>query len=141
MTVLGCHRGERGSAATELVLAAPLLIVLLLFVAFGGRLVMARGEIDAAARDAARAASIARDRVDAEAAARTAATAATAGRTVPCNRLAVAVDTGSFRAGGTVSVALTCNLKLSDLALFGIPGSRTLTARSTAPVDVYRGTR
>ncbi len=51
---------ERGSAAVELVLATPVLVALMLLAVAGGRLASARGEVDAAARDAARAASIGR---------------------------------------------------------------------------------
>ncbi len=49
----GRARGEHGSASTELVLLAPLLLVLLSFVAVAGRMVDARGDVVAAARDGA----------------------------------------------------------------------------------------
>ncbi len=133
--------GQRGAVATELVLVTPLLVVLLLFVAFGGRVVMADGDVDSAARDAARAASIARSAGSAHTAAHTAASAALGGGMAPCRQLAVDVDTGGFRAGGSVSVTVACHVELADLALLGVPGTRTLTGRATAPVDVYRGTQ
>ena len=53
----------------EFVLVAPLLLVLMLFLVFAGRVVEAHGQIDGAARDAARAASIARSPGAAQAAA------------------------------------------------------------------------
>lgn len=133
-------RTEHGSAAVELVLVTPLLIVLLLFVAFGGRMVMARGDIDAAARDAARAASLARSPATAEQAARQAADAALAARQAPCGQLDVQVDTSRFQAGGTVAVTVTCHLSLADLALLAVPGTRPMTGHAVAPVDAYRGT-
>jgi hypothetical protein len=34
---------------------------------------------------------------------------------------------------------VTCTVSLSGLALLHLPGSRTLTSRFTAPIDVYRG--
>ena len=55
----GGLRDERGAVATELVLLTPLLIVMLLFVVALGRLAGARINVDGAAAQAARAASIA----------------------------------------------------------------------------------
>ena len=54
------RRGERGSISVELAVLAPGLVLLLLLVAAGARVVEVQGHIDGAARDAARAASIAR---------------------------------------------------------------------------------
>src|SRR5258707_12569202 len=53
------RRRERGSMSVELVVIAPGLIGLLLLVGAGGRVVEAQGHLDGAARDAARAASLA----------------------------------------------------------------------------------
>ena len=61
--------GERGSLAVEFVILAPLLIGLMLFLVLAGRVVEAHGQVDGAARDAARAASVARSAADAQAAA------------------------------------------------------------------------
>ena len=55
------RRDESGSVTAELVLLTPLLILLLLFVVALGRLAGARLEVDGAAAQAARAASIARE--------------------------------------------------------------------------------
>lgn len=131
--------GERGSAATELVLLAPLVVVLLLFVAFCGRLVLADGQVDAAARDAARAATLARDPGRANADARRAAAAALAGNSTPCDRIDVDVAVGDFQPGGTVAVDLACQLSLGDLGLLGLDAPRTLRGDSTAVIDRYRG--
>lgn len=131
---------EDGSVATELVLVTPLLVILLLFVALGGRLVVARGDVDAAARDAARASSLARSAAAASNAAHTAAGAALGGDRGPCRDLSVTVDTSGYAAGGTVSVTVSCPVPLADLAILGIPGRQTLTGHATAVVDRYRGT-
>ena len=53
----------------EFVVLAPLLLALMLFLVMAGRVVEAHGEVDGAARDAARAASIARTSQGAQAAA------------------------------------------------------------------------
>ena len=62
MTLPGrLKREETGSVVAELVLLTPLLILVLLFVVALGRLAGARIDVDGAAAQAARAASIARD--------------------------------------------------------------------------------
>ena len=34
---------------------------------------------------------------------------------------------------------MTCTVRLSDLSLLHVPGTETITAAFTAPIDVYRG--
>ena len=130
--------GERGSAALEVALVTPLLLVTLLFVVGLGRLASARGQIEQASRDAARAASIARTAAAAQADAEQAATADLAGDRITCGGLMVGVDTSGFRPGGTVAVNLACTVSLADVVAAGFPGSHTLAARSVAPIDLYR---
>ncbi|HEX6525470.1 MAG TPA: TadE/TadG family type IV pilus assembly protein, partial [Streptosporangiaceae bacterium] len=60
------HRRERGSMAVEFVVAAPALVLLLLVIAGGGQWLNLTGEVNAAARDASRAASFARSYNDAQ---------------------------------------------------------------------------
>ncbi len=38
-----------------------------------------------------------------------------------------------------MTVTVTCEVPLADLALLGVPGSRTVTGTASSPVDVYRG--
>src|SRR2546427_5029933 len=90
-------RRDEGSAMVELTLIVPALVVMLLFVVALGRISVARGDVDGAARDAARAASIARSRAAAETDAVTAASSTLAGRGVTCRKLDVAVDTTLFK--------------------------------------------
>jgi Flp pilus assembly protein TadG len=129
---------ERGSVTVELVLVTPLLILLLLFVVALGRVASARIDVNGAAAQAARAASIARDPESATNAAQATATAALAGDHVTCANLQVATDTGGFGAGGTVAVTVTCNVDLADLAGLRLPASTAISARSVSVVDTYR---
>ena len=131
-------RDQRGSAALELVLVTPLLLVLLMFIVGLGRLASSRGEVDGAARDAARAASIARTPAAAVEEARAAAAATLADRSITCGRLDVAVDTSDFRPGGSVSVTVACNVGLSDLTGTGFGSSRVLHGEAIAVIDTYR---
>ncbi|MEV2272898.1 TadE/TadG family type IV pilus assembly protein [Nonomuraea africana] len=130
--------GERGSATAELILLTLLLFVLALFAVAAGRLVTARLEVNNAAHQAARAASIARTPAAAGAAARSAADGALAAKRVTCASRQVNVGLGSFRPGGSVTVTVTCRVKLSDVALVHIPGNTALSSSFVAPIDYWR---
>lgn len=130
---------QRGSASVELVLATPILVALMLLAVAGGRLASSRGEVDAAARDSARAASIARSPAAAERDGGAAAEATLADRDITCQDLAVSIDLTDFRPGGSVTSTVACTVGLGDLTGLGLPGRRTVTATFAAPVDRYRG--
>jgi Flp pilus assembly protein TadG len=131
--------GERGSVTTELVIVTPLMLLMLLFVVALGRTAGSRIDINGAASEAARAASIARTPLAAQDAARQTAVAALADQHVTCADLEVATDTTNFRPGGTVAVAVRCGVKLGDLTGLRLPSAKTLTATASAPIDRYRG--
>src|ERR687896_1488443 len=125
-------------AAVELALTAPLLVLMLLFLVAAGRLTLARQEVDSAARQAARAASLARSPQNAPTAATATARAALSGSRPSCRTFHVATDTTAFRPGGRVAFTVTCTAALSDLAMLGVPGTREITARFSAPLDRFR---
>lgn len=130
--------GEEGSVATELVLLTPLLVLMLLFVVALGRTVSARLEVDGAAAQAARAASIARGPASATAMAEQAATTALGADHVTCGHLAVTTDTVDFAPGGQVAVTVSCTVDLADLVGLRLPASQSISSTSTAVIDVYR---
>jgi Flp pilus assembly protein TadG len=130
---------DRGSVTTELVIVTPLLLLLLLFVVALGRMAGSRIDINGAASEAARSASIARTPLAAQDAARQTATAALADQHVTCASLDVTTDTSRFVPGGTVTVTVHCNVKLGDLTGLRLPSAKTLTATASAPIDRYRG--
>jgi Flp pilus assembly protein TadG len=130
---------DRGSATAELVLLTPFLILLLLFAVAAGRLVQARLDVDSAAQQAARAASLARTPQAASAQATQVAQAALAGQSVTCHPAVITPDLGDFTPGGQVSVQVSCTVRLSDLSLLHLPSSKTLTSTFTSPIDTYRG--
>ncbi len=129
---------ESGSVATELVLLTPLLIVLLLFVVALGPLAGARLDVNGAAAQAARAASIARDPATATAMATQTATSALGSDHVTCGDLTVATNTSQFQPGGQVAVTVTCTVDLSDLAGLRLPAAETVSSTSTSVIDTYR---
>ncbi|MGH3369190.1 MAG: TadE family protein [Nocardioidaceae bacterium] len=132
-------RNERGAASVELALVTPVLVLLMLFAVAGGRLASSRAGVDAAARDAARAASIARTATAAERDGLAAAEATLADGRLSCRQLDVTIDTVDFRAGGTVAAGVTCEVDLADLTGLGLPARRTVSSRFVEPVDLFRG--
>jgi Flp pilus assembly protein TadG len=129
---------ERGSVTAELVLLTPLLIALLLLMVLLGRLVSARLQVDSAASQAARAASLARDPTSAAAAGQQTATGTLTGARRTCTHLQVTVDTTHFAPAGYVAVTVTCTVDLADLSGLRLPASTTVTSRFVEPVDAYR---
>lgn len=131
-------RGEEGSAIAELVIVAPiLLIVIVLMVAFG-RVDSAEGDVQSAARAGVQAAVVQSDPSDAETQAISAAQATLAGAGLTCTGPQISVDTSNFVAGGWVSVTVTCVTSLADVSVPGVPGAKTLSATSTAHIDPFR---
>ena len=133
---------ERGSAAIELVLLVPALMLLLLFAVAGGRVAIAHGSVQQAAADAARAASIARTAGSAQTSAVAAARATLANQGLTCASMTVILDTSGFaKPVGTpanVAATVSCTVELSELALPGLP-DRVVSATVTSPLDVFRG--
>jgi Flp pilus assembly protein TadG len=138
---MGRRRDERGSAAVELVLLTPLLVSLMLFVVALGRMASAEGTVDDAARDAARSAANARTEPDARRAGDLLARAVLSENGMECASLDISIDTSDWRAGGSVGVAISCPIRLADVAGLGIGGTRTITALFVEPLDTFRGTR
>lgn len=138
MTTTDRWRDESGSVAVETVLIVPIIILLLLFAVFGGRLVGAKNQVVGVAQDAARAASLRDDPGQGTAAAVHTAEAALREAGLACSRRRITVDVSHFTPGGFVRVQVSCTASLSDLTLLGVPGSRTFSATATEPIDTYR---
>lgn len=140
-TRLSCtrHFGEEcGSATAELVLLTPLVVGLLLMIVAFGRFAQSRSEVDEAARDAARAASIARSTTSARTAAEQAAAATLQAGGVSCRTMTIDLDLADFRPGGNVAARIACVTDLADVSLLRLPGSKTFSATSVSVIDTYR---
>jgi Flp pilus assembly protein TadG len=140
----GPARDDRGNAPLELVLIAPIILILIGLIIAAGRTSIAQGAVDAAARAAARQASIAPTEGVAEQAARSSAMAALRSDGLACARPDVFLP-GLGVAFGTrpgqpaqVHARVVCVVRLSDLVVPGVPGSITLTATFTSPLDPFR---
>jgi hypothetical protein len=133
---------ESGNAPLELVILAPVVVALIGLAIAAGRTTIAQGSVDAAARDAARQASISRSAGEAQAAAVASADAALARDGLDCQP-AVFMRLGGFNVPvgqpATVRAFVTCTVSLSDLLVPGVPGEKTLRASFTSPLDPFRG--
>lgn len=141
----------RGSMSVELAVVIPALALLLLIVALGGRLVESQGAIDGAARDAARAASLARYPGTGPLGATSLAQQAAAGDLSGyCTGGDLAVTVTSFPAldqpaqlGDNVTVQVTCDINTSVFGVLGLGARHQMTANAIAPLDPFmcRGTQ
>lgn len=134
--------GQRGSIAIELAILTPAIILFFAVMVVAGRITLARQAAEAAAFDAARTASLARTASTAQAQAASAALTSFQSQGIECVSLTVQVNTDEFGieppAPAVVSVSVSCDVQLADVALPGIPGSATLTGQFTSPLDRYR---
>jgi Flp pilus assembly protein TadG len=137
-------RRDLGASAIEAAILAPVLLMLIGVAVMSMRLEVAAQAVESAAHDAARAASISRSQVEADSAARDAANAALSQQSLNCvDGAKVAPDTSQFqrKIGETavVTVTVTCVVKLDDVGLPGVPGTKALTATFTSYLDQFRG--
>lgn len=127
-------RDERGSMSVEVVLLAPIMLMLVLLVVLCGRWVTTEGDVDAAARDAARAASLQVTRSEAVQAANEVVERSLSGDTT-CQP---PVLSGTWEAGGRITVTLDCQVSYQGLGLLGVPGHADIGSSSVVPLDPYR---
>jgi Flp pilus assembly protein TadG len=134
---------EQGSMSVELAVIIPGLIALMLLVALGGRFLEAHGAIDGAARDAARAASLARyPGLGQLGATSLAEQAAASDLSSWCTGTNFGVTVSGFpglgqpaQTGDNVTVTVRCSIDTSPFGIFNL-GTRTqMTGVAVAPLD------
>ena len=134
--------GDRGAIVVEMALALPILVVILGSMVLFGRLTQAANTIELAAAQAAQAATSGDSAADARARAETAAGTVLSANGVACSRPAVVlVDTSQWgRPVGqpaAITVQVSCDVRLGDVALPAIPGTRTVSASAVSPLDTW----
>ncbi|WBB78105.1 TadE/TadG family type IV pilus assembly protein [Micromonospora sp. WMMD882] len=148
--------GDRGSVAVETAVLAPAFIALMVLAGVAGRTAVGAEAVEAAAHDAARAASISRDADSARAAAASAAAQQLDWQKLSCTGTPTLAFSGSVGGSPTsfelayqaapgqpaaVTVQITCLVSFADIHLStlpGMPGGRQVTASFTSPLDSYR---
>jgi len=132
------ERSDRGSLTVELVVLTPVIVVFALTTLAFGRYTQARQQVVEAAQAGAQAATIGSNADSAQQAAQTAASTGILASAHTCANPQVSTDVSHFAPGGYVVVHVTCHVELSDLLVPGLPGTTTVQASSTAPLDPYR---
>lgn len=134
---------SRGSAAIEMAILMPVFVALFTTVVVIGRTANATSAVEAAAYNAARTASLARDATTAAAEAAAAVETTLASQGVACvNGPDVVVDPAGFSAPlgqpASVSVTVTCQVTYADVDLLVVPDDLPVSATFVSPIDQYR---
>ena len=129
-------KSDRGSASVEMVLLAPVLVVLALFVVYSGRSGESVRQIQHAADQGARAASQASGshRV---AVAESASVRDLESSGVSCTDRQISVNSVRLGRFNAVRVEVSCSIQRKNLGLLGV-NERRIQAESTEVVDHYR---
>ena len=132
-------RSERGTAAVELALLAPVLLVLVAVVTAAGRMVGTKSAVLSVAREAERIAAEAPNAVAAHDAAIATAQQAAEGLGLDPARLSIVEDPNGFARGAPYEVSVSYEVSMADLPGLGLlPGSVTLGAEHAELIDTYR---
>jgi Flp pilus assembly protein TadG len=129
---------DGGTMSLEMVIVVPIFVAFLMLLAGLGRIVDAQSQVDSAARDAVRAASIARSEGGAQSLGKEAAQQSLDGHHRCTNN--VRDDTlvsGDWQPGGQITVTVHCVISLSDVGFIGFPGTKAFDGKATAPIDKY----
>lgn len=127
--------GDRGLSTIEVVILAPVIILMVLILVAFGQLVDGRGAVDGAARDAARAGSIEHSRSEAI---QQAVSAAQSDLKGTCTSPATVTPIGdtSFQPDTLFTIQVTCTVR--GLSFLGLPIRKTVTSTSASPLDPFR---
>jgi Flp pilus assembly protein TadG len=127
--------------ALEMVILAPVLLALFMFLLACGRYFQTSSLLESAARDGARGASQSRSLPDAQSRVDDAVTAALSQAVKSCKDSGAGSITTGFVPGEPLSVEVTCTINYRDLGLLGLGGDTKITKRFTSSLDPYRGVR
>jgi Flp pilus assembly pilin Flp len=132
-------RNERGTAAVELALLAPVLLVLVAVVSAAGRVVETKSAVLSVAREAARAGAEAPNAAAASEVAIATAQQVAEGLGLDPSRLSIVQDPHGFSRGAPYEVSVSYQVSMADLPGLGLlPGSVTLGAEHAELIDTYR---
>ena len=131
-------RSDTGSLTVELVVLTPIIMIVVLASLIFGRVTEARQQVVEAARAGAEAAAVLPTVGTAQWVGSINAVIDLIGRTHTCAHSVITIDTSHFVPGGWVTAHVSCLVLLSDIGFPGLPGSTTVSASATAPLDPYR---
>ncbi len=131
-------RKEAGNAAVEMVMVAPVLLLLIATIVAAGRIVSTKSALESVTREAARVASISSSSDLADTTARLRAEEVAEQLGLDSRRLRLEVQTGQFERGSPVTAAATYAVRISDLPTLGLlPGNFEITAKQVEITERY----
>jgi hypothetical protein len=130
---------DRGAAVIEYVMLLPIFVMFIELIVLGGRVAATHADIQSAAREAARQASLASGPGSAAGVIGPTVDTALADKGVACQSHTTRFGAGTnFVPGGTVEVEVTCVVSFADLDLLSAPGSMRITRSAVEPIELYR---
>lgn len=129
---------ERGASPAGVIILIGTLLMVADLILMGGRMASAHAEVAGAAQEAARRGSLAQTAGSVYPVAATTALDNVTRNAKHCSSTTVSTAGTEFRAGGHVTVTVTCTVQLSDLASLPIPGAIVVRADATEIVETYR---
>lgn len=131
-------RKEAGNAAVEMVMVAPVLLLLIATIVAAGRIISTRSALESVTREAARVASISSSSELANTAAKIRAEEVAEQLGLDSRRLSLDLQSGQFERGSPVTAAATYSVRISDLPAFGLlPGTFEVTAKQVEITERY----
>lgn len=131
-------RKEAGNAAVEMVMVAPVLLLLIATIVAAGRIISTRSALESVTREAARVASISSTSDLANRAAKIRAEEVAEQLGLDSRRLSLDLQSGQFERGSPVTAAATYDVQISDLPAFGLlPGTFEVTAKQVEITERY----
>ncbi|HET6953504.1 MAG TPA: hypothetical protein VFI47_24210 [Acidimicrobiales bacterium] len=128
-------RDDRGNGALDLsVMGVCFFVPVVLLLVFAGRVNAGHAAVESAARHAARTISIARDPAAAEGVAEADAATTVHEGSAMCRTM----DFVASVEAGEVTVTVSCDVDLSELALLPVPGTREASATAVEVIDKHR---
>jgi Flp pilus assembly protein TadG len=128
---------DQGSSTVEMVLIAPVLMVLILLVVYAGRLSQTNSQVRHASDQAARAASLVNHDKQVGAAS-AAALQDLANNGVGCVSPSVTISATRIGQSDAVTATVSCSVNRSEMAPLA-PGNQRIVASSTEVIDRRRG--
>lgn len=136
-------RDDSGAALATYLILFPVLVMFVELIVLGGRVAATGADIQSAAREAARAGTLAAGPGSLPSVISGPVSVGLAGKGFRCQSPSVTVGAATNfvaegQPGGQVEVVVTCTVQLSDLDLLSIPGSITIRRSAVEPIDTYR---
>lgn len=132
------RRSENGNAAVEMVMVAPVILLLMATILAAGRIVSTKTALESVTREAARVASTSGNSASADLTARLRAEEVAEQLGLDARRLGLHVRTRQFERGAPVTAEATYDVRIGDLPTFGLlPGAFEISAKQVEIVERY----